>query len=280
MGARGALTGGLVGVGFGLVFVLVNSAGLGPWTVALRVAAVVAAAAITADLFRRLGPASRADDGTGAAPRWGAGYRLIVAAEAVALFGGVQVIVRALDAPRYAIAWVAFVVGVHFFGLAVLWRVARFHVLGAVMVLLAGLAVLAGLLGAPDAAVRLLAGVGSGTTLLVFAATAGRPAPTAPGPGRLRRRRKIVAEVQARAINEKVDELLDESGADARADARFFCECSNPSCSTRIELTPERWEAVHEDRRAFVIAPAHVDHEVDRVVDSLPGYLVVRKVAV
>ncbi len=199
MDARGALTGGLVGVGFGLVFVLVNSAGLGGWTTVLRVAAVVVAVVVVVDLVRRLGPAAgpggpaaasdptEATDpigATGPAARrvgpWSRGYLLVVAAEAVALFGGVQVVVRLLDAPRYAIAWVAFVVGVHFVGLALLWRVRRFHLLAAAMVGLAVVAVVAGAAGASDAVVRLVAGVGSGVVLLVFAATSGRR--LGPGP--------------------------------------------------------------------------------------------------
>lgn len=186
MHARGALTGGLVAVAFGLVFVLVNSGGLGSWTVVLRVAGVLVAVLLVVDLLRRLlGPSREEPAGPVGSP-WSRGYWWIVVAEAVALFGGVQVVVRVLDAPRYAIAWVAFVVGVHFVGLGLLWRVTRFHVLGAVMVALAAAAVVAGAAGGSDAAVRLVAGVGCGATLLAFAALAGRlgPAPAIRTPAR------------------------------------------------------------------------------------------------
>lgn len=181
MDARGALVGGLVGAAFGLVFVLVNSAGLGTWTTVIRVAGVLAAVVVVADLVRRLGRASApggdgpGGDGTAPSP-WGRGYRLVVAAEAVALFGGVQVVVRLLDAPQYAVAWVCFVVGVHFVGLGVLWGVARFHALAAALVALSVVAVLVGAGGGPDAAVRLVAGVGAGVVLLAFAASSGRGA--------------------------------------------------------------------------------------------------------
>lgn len=96
-------------------------------------------------------------------------------------------------------------------------------------------------------------------------------------PRMLRRRRKVVAEIQTRAVNEKVEELLDDAGADRQDPAGFFCECSDPVCPARIEITPARWEALHADRRIFVVVPGHQDREVERVVDSLPGYLVVRK---
>lgn len=178
MDARGALTGGLVGAVFGLVFVLVNSGGLGTWTTVLRVAGVVVALLVVADLVRRLGPAAGGSDraSTPASSPWGRGYRLVVLAEAVALFGGVQVVVRLLDAPRYAIAWVCFVVGVHFVALGALWRVTRFQVLAAVLVALSFAAVLVGASGGSDAAVRLVAGVGAGVVLLAFAASSGRGA--------------------------------------------------------------------------------------------------------
>jgi hypothetical protein len=178
MDARGALTGGLVGVAFGLVFVLVNSGGLpGAWKPVLRTAAVVAAAAIVAILLRRLGAAVRegsapSPDGPTGRPT-GTGYRLIVLAEAIGLYGGVTILVRVFDLPKYAIVWVAFVVGIHFFALAVLWHVVRFHVIGAALTALAVIATAIGLAGATTTPVRIVAGVGSGVVLLAFALTAG-----------------------------------------------------------------------------------------------------------
>lgn len=59
-------------------------------------------------------------------------YWLIVGIEAVALVGGSQVL-TALGHPELGIAWVAVVVGTHFFALARVFRLARFHVLGAVI---------------------------------------------------------------------------------------------------------------------------------------------------
>jgi hypothetical protein len=69
------------------------------------------------------------------------------------------------------VAWIAFVVGVHFLGLGTLWRAAVFHVLGAVLTVLG----LAGfglhLAGASSASVALVSGIASGVALDLSVAT-------------------------------------------------------------------------------------------------------------
>lgn len=93
-----------------------------------------------------------------------------------------------------------------------------------------------------------------------------------------RLRRKVVVEVESRAANAKVEEIVNEAGADPERDAApFFCECSDPGCRARIRITPELWDAIHAIRSDFVVAPGHQSLDVERVVDSFPGYLVVRK---
>ncbi|WP_150241701.1 hypothetical protein [Nocardiopsis quinghaiensis] len=122
----------LIGAGFGLAFVLANSGPPLDPTVALvlrilAVAALLAVIALVVALARRSG----AGPGTGSAAepvrdgprmRFGPFYGVVVALEFVLLFGGVQVL-RALDAPMQAnVAWIALVVGLHFFPLARYWR--------------------------------------------------------------------------------------------------------------------------------------------------------------
>ncbi len=92
------------------------------------------------------------------------------------------------------------------------------------------------------------------------------------------RRRKVAVEVQSRAANDKVEELVGEAGADAeRERAPFFCECSDADCRRRIRITPQRWTEIHAHPRDFVVTPGHQSLDVERVVESFPGYLVVRK---
>jgi hypothetical protein len=155
----------MVATSFGLVFVIVNSGALpAPWPLVIRAAGVIAAVALVVATLRvaRLTPPPEAPGGRGFASR---GYWAIVGAEAVALFGGLILLARLFHRPEVGVAWVAVVVGVHFFALARLWRMPMYTVLGAVMTAL-GLAgfVLVGS-GAGASAVGLVSGVGSGVAL-------------------------------------------------------------------------------------------------------------------
>ncbi|MBN6054596.1 hypothetical protein JYK22_21825, partial [Nonomuraea sp. RK-328] len=166
------MNGLLVGAVFGAVFVVVNAQS--PLnTVAvnlLRVAACLGAAAVVAMWFvtaRKERPAPEARAGM-----FGRGYLIIVAAEVVLLFGGLRVL-AALDRPEQGnVAWVAFVVGVHFVALAPVWKDRSIAVPGAILSVLG----VAGLVMASTSAVAwvpLLSGVLSGVVLLAGSVTFG-----------------------------------------------------------------------------------------------------------
>ena len=88
-------------------------------------------------------------------------YWLIVALEAGALFGGLAVINGVLDGTAVSVAWVALVVGVHFFGLARIWRMPLYYWLGAAVTILSLAGFLIYALGGSAAIVGLVSGVGS-----------------------------------------------------------------------------------------------------------------------
>ncbi|BCJ39027.1 hypothetical protein Athai_65300 [Actinocatenispora thailandica] len=174
----GQVVGSLVAIVFGVVFVVVNSGGLAaPWPVLVRIAGLAVAAVLLVALLagrRRPAPADtdRAGGGDGPGGSTFFGYRrfwLIVAAEAVALFAGLYVINGVLGHPEVAVAWIAVVVGVHFFGLGWAFRLGRFHLLGAAMTALgvAGFVLDAAGAGAP--VVSLVSGVLSGVALFAAA---------------------------------------------------------------------------------------------------------------
>lgn len=163
----GLVIGSLIAISFGTTFVMVNSGDLpAPWPLVIRAAGAVIAAVLLVALFRTARTAQ-------AAPATGAGfadrrYQLIVLVEVIALFGGLYVINQVLERPEIAVAWVAVVVGTHFFALAWAWRIPHFHWLGAGMTLCG----LADALGASPAVVALIAGVGSGLCLYATVAAA------------------------------------------------------------------------------------------------------------
>ncbi|WP_131096944.1 hypothetical protein [Streptomonospora litoralis] len=162
----------LIGSSFGAVFVCVNVQPPLPAAASatLRVAAVAAFLTVVALGFaaaRRgaFGESGADDASAGRPPMFGRGFLLVVAAEAVVLFGGFPVL-RELGAPAEAnLAWIALVVGVHFIALAAVWRAPSVAVPGAALALLsaAGFALAAAAL-AP--LVPLVSGVGSGAVLL------------------------------------------------------------------------------------------------------------------
>ncbi|MEV0704547.1 hypothetical protein AB0I53_42435 [Saccharopolyspora sp. NPDC050389] len=164
--------GALIGAAFGAVFVFVNTSDPlpGPVVLVLKVLAAVALAAIVV-LAVLANKSPRAADARPAGGMFGKRYGLVVAAEAVLLVGGVAVL-RMLGAPDQAnVAWIAFVVGVHFLALAGVWRQSSIAVPGVLLTVfgIAGLA-MAGF-GAL-AWVPLVSGTLSGITLLAGSLTA------------------------------------------------------------------------------------------------------------
>lgn len=172
---RDQRTGITIGTAFGLVFVLVNAGALpSPWPLVLRVAAVLAFVGLQVALQA----AARRPAPDGAGGGFTRGYWLVVAVEVVALFGGREVVVRVLDVPEAGVAWVSLVVGVHFFGLAVVWSEASLHVVGAALTVCGAVGLVLAATGAGGATVATVGGVVPGFALIagggVAAATSGR----------------------------------------------------------------------------------------------------------
>lgn len=181
------MTGLLIGAVFGAVFVVVNAGDpLNTVTATLlRVVACVAAASVMVMWFRTARKERTAPQ-EARGNMFSRAYLAIVAAEAVLLFGGLRVL-AALGHPEQAnVAWVAFVVGVHFIALAPVWKDRSIAVPGVVLTALG----VAGLVLAATAAVAwvpFVSGVLSGVVLLGGSVTFGRRAMTAETTGTARR---------------------------------------------------------------------------------------------
>ncbi|WP_222721235.1 hypothetical protein [Actinomadura sp. HBU206391] len=166
------MTGMLIGAVFGTIFVIVNAhsplnAAIGTL---LRVVAVLGLAGVIgmwvlAVRRAKIGGVEPAAIPGPSTNMFSPGYWAVVAAEVVLLFGGIAVL-RALDQPEQAnVAWVAFVVGIHFVALAPVWKQPGILVPGVVLTLYG----VAGLIMASTSAVEwvpLVSGVLSGATLL------------------------------------------------------------------------------------------------------------------
>ena len=136
--AAGAEIGSLIGGAFGLVFLIVNSAGFS--TLGRTLVLIVGIAAFAAIAFlalRGLGRMKRAqaqtaDSQVRTGGPFGRSYWIIVAIEAVALFGGIRLL-SGMGHPELGVAWVAFVVGTHFYALGSVFKLGRFHILATVV---------------------------------------------------------------------------------------------------------------------------------------------------
>ncbi|MFF8379313.1 hypothetical protein ACF07V_24655 [Streptomyces sp. NPDC015661] len=170
-------TGRIIGAAFGLVFVEANAGAL-PTAVALPLRLLALAGFLRVAVFGRRGQAAPQAE-TASSPRFGRRYWYVVAAEVAGLAAGLFVIARVLHTPGASVGWIAFVVGVHFSGLAVAWRRPALHALGAGIAVCgaAGLALAA--FDAPVTAIRTVAGILPGALLLASVLRPGRTDPAA-----------------------------------------------------------------------------------------------------
>lgn len=136
----------------------------------VRVAAAVVFVALIAGIGRVRRALAVAPRAVGGPSMFSRGYWLIVAAEVVALLAGIVVINAVFGAHELTVAWIALIVGVHFFGLGGLWKAGALHVLGAVLAVLGVAGFVLHAAGGSNLVVALVSGVASGVALDVMAA--------------------------------------------------------------------------------------------------------------
>jgi hypothetical protein len=83
-----------------------------------------------------------------------------------------------------------------------------------------------------------------------------------------------------RDVNERVKEIND-TFAIALPLGDWVCECAVDACTSRIEMSPEEYEALRADPRRFAVAPSeeHVVPEIEAVVERTERYWIVEKTA-
>ena len=74
-----------------------------------------------------------------------------------------------------------------------------------------------------------------------------------------------------REINERIRATI------ADEYTRFLCECADTACVDTIELPLWQYEEVRRVPTHFIVRREHVIDELERVVASGPGYVVVEK---
>jgi hypothetical protein len=79
-----------------------------------------------------------------------------------------------------------------------------------------------------------------------------------------------------REVNDRINEKAESHGLDAHRYA-FFCECSDISCTERVELTLSEYEYVRAKATRFVVKNDHVVGEIEHVVDQVPDHMIIEK---
>lgn len=167
---KNALIGSIISAGFGIGWIEWGTLNLGGnASTAIRIVGVVIGVVliVRSIRFRRR---QRAEQRTNPGPAERSmfasrGYRLVVAAEVVALIGG-YLILGAVHQEAYQITWFALVVGVHFIGFGRLFAF-RFYFVGAALVVAALAGTIVGLAGGSIVLVQAITGFASGLTLFI-----------------------------------------------------------------------------------------------------------------
>jgi hypothetical protein len=78
-----------------------------------------------------------------------------------------------------------------------------------------------------------------------------------------------------RDVNERIAETSERFDSD---EAEFMCECGDPGCAERLEVSLEEYEDVRSDATTFLLNPEHIEPDVEKIVRERAGYAIVRKV--
>ncbi len=78
------------------------------------------------------------------------------------------------------------------------------------------------------------------------------------------------------ANREALENVMDEESK-VSFPLGMVCECSNPNCFERIELTVAQRKEIRKDPLVFVIAPGHQDNQIEKVIDQHKYYALVKK---
>ena len=78
-----------------------------------------------------------------------------------------------------------------------------------------------------------------------------------------------------RQVNERIKDVAD--GFEGAQSYEFLCECSDPGCTERLELTREQYEWVRANPARFVLARGHTAPQIEQVIERQDEHVVVEK---
>ena len=82
-----------------------------------------------------------------------------------------------------------------------------------------------------------------------------------------------------REVNERIASMLDPlQQEDPTTEQTWVCECCVGSCTEWLSLSLKEYERVRSDGTWFLIAPAHHDPLIERVLERTDRYWLVEKI--
>ena len=90
-----------------------------------------------------------------------------------------------------------------------------------------------------------------------------------------KQRRAAANEATIRDVNEGIER--GQWPGEEDSPVGFRCECARLGCNQLVELTVREYEEIRANPRRFVVVPGHEFHDVETVVESRVGYVIVEK---
>ncbi len=90
-----------------------------------------------------------------------------------------------------------------------------------------------------------------------------------------KQRRAAANEATIRDVNEGIER--GQWPGEEDTPVGFRCECARLGCNQLIELTVREYEEIRANPRRFVVLPGHEFPDVETLVESRDGYVIVEK---
>jgi hypothetical protein len=80
-----------------------------------------------------------------------------------------------------------------------------------------------------------------------------------------------------REVNENIAKLDERLSTDASEPLPVVCECAQADCTTTLEISRDTYGRVRRHSERFIVARGHEQLDIEQVVESHPGYVIVEK---
>jgi hypothetical protein len=90
-----------------------------------------------------------------------------------------------------------------------------------------------------------------------------------------KQRRAAANEATIRDVNEGIER--GQWPGEEDTPVAFRCECARLGCNQLVELSVREYEHVRASPKRFVVRPGHEIHDLETVIETRAGYVIVEK---